>query len=250
VKSRVAGCGCPVCANRRIVPGENDLATTHPELAAQWHPTKNAGKTPMEVTSGMRRKVWWQCSRGHEWQATVSSRADGAGCPVCANKVIIPGENDMASRYPELAAQWHESLNQPLEPGSVSPYSNRRIWWRCELGHVYRAPVSHRTMRKSGCPYCAGKKVLPGFNDLATLAPETAAEWHESLNAPLTPERLTVGSHQKVWWQCKEGHVWKAMVYSRTGAKKCGCPVCAGVVRQPAVRRYAAAAERQPSAYI
>lgn len=250
VKSRIAGCGCPVCANRKIVPGENDLATTHPELAAQWHPEKNPGETPYQISAGTRRKVWWRCERGHEWQATVNSRAEGAGCPVCANKLILPGENDLASRFPDLAREWDTALNLPLTAESVSPCSNRRVWWRCDLGHTYRAPVSHRTTRKSGCPYCAGKKVLPGFNDLATLEPDIAAQWDTELNAPLTPEQVTVGSHQKVWWRCAEGHVWQAMIYSRTGAKKCGCPVCAGVVKRVPRHRYAVPAERKPSAYI
>ena len=84
----------------------------------------------------------------------------------------------------------------------------------------------------AGCPYCAGKRVLAGFNDLATLCPEIAAQWDPSLNGALTPEMVMPGSHQKVWWRCPEGHVWKAAVFSRTGKQKCGCPVCAGNVRR------------------
>ena len=82
IKSRVVGCGCPVCANRRLVPGLNDLATIHPELSKQWHPEKNGALTPRDVLPGSRRKVWWRCGEGHEWQATVGSRAEGKGCPV------------------------------------------------------------------------------------------------------------------------------------------------------------------------
>lgn len=83
-------------------------------------------------------------------------------------------------------------------------------------------------MSSSGCPYCAGRKVLPGFNDLATLAPDVAQQWHPTLNGALTPQMVTAGSHRKVWWECEQGHVWKAVIYPRTGLKKCGCPVCAG----------------------
>ena len=119
----------------------------------------------------------------------------------------------------------------PLTPQMVTPYSNRSVWWRCSLGHEYRTTVSSRTMRDGGCPYCSGHRVLAGFNDLATLEPEIAAEWYEDLNAPLTPEMVTVGAHRKVWWECSEGHVWKSVIYSRTGAQGCGCPVCAGRVK-------------------
>ena len=88
--------GCPVCANRMVLAGVNDLATINPELARQWHPTKNGDLTPRDVLAGSRRKVWWICDQGHEWQADVSSRNHGTGCPVCAGKKVISGENDFA----------------------------------------------------------------------------------------------------------------------------------------------------------
>lgn len=238
VKSRVCGSGCPVCTNRRIRLGENDLAATHPDIARQWHPIKNGDLLPCDVTAGSRRKVWWTCDKGHEWQATVTSRTNHTGCPVCAGKRIIPGENDMASAYPELAAQWHPTKNGLLRPDGVSVCSNRRVWWKCPLGHEYVAPVSHRTTRGDSCPYCGGRRVLAGFNDLATLEPKIAAQWHPELNAPLTPDMVGVGAKRKVWWQCGEGHVWKSMIYSRTGKMRCGCPVCAGRTRMLRTRRY------------
>ena len=245
IKSRSNGCGCPFCANREIVPGENDLASTCPDLAAQWHPTKNGALQPEHITAGTRRKVWWRCEKGHEWQAAVSSRASGGvGCPVCAGKKVVPGENDLATYFPEVAAQWHPERNGGLTPEQFSPYSNRRAWWVCPLGHEYTAAVSARTTHASGCPYCTGHKVLAGFNDLATLEPRTAAQWHPTLNGALTPEMVTTGSHKKVWWQCAEGHVWKAVIYARTGPKKCGCPVCAGKVKTDRQERYRAAARQ------
>lgn len=138
VKSRVAGCGCPVCANRTIQQGDNDFATTHPELAKQWHPTKNGALTPQDVTAGTHRKVWWMCEKGHEWQAAVFSRtANGAGCPVCAGKVIAPGENDLRTIYPSIAREWHPTRSGTRTPGNISPYSNRKVWWVCEKGHPY-----------------------------------------------------------------------------------------------------------------
>lgn len=245
VKTRATGCGCPVCSGRLLSPGENDLASVYPEVAAEWHPTRNGGLTPRDVMGGTSRKVWWQCKQGHEWQARVNARVRGVGCPVCTGKQVVPGENDLASLYPAVAKEWDREKNGGLTPEQVSQYSNRRVWWKCGLGHTYRAPVSHRTMRASGCPYCAGRQVLRGFNDLATLRPDLAKQWHPALNAPLTPEQVTVGSHRKIWWECGEGHVWKAVLYSRTGRKQCGCPVCAGVVKESTRRRYAVPAGQQ-----
>ena len=87
-------------------------------------------------------------------------------------------------------------------------------------------------MRSHGCPYCAGKKVLAGFNDLAAACPEIAAEWDAEKNGTLTPEMVTLGSHRRVWWRCPLGYVWKAVVYSRAGGRRCGCPYCAGKARR------------------
>ncbi len=232
VKSRAEGCGCPICTNRTI--GEdNSLADVHPELADQWHPTKNGALTPDQVVPGTSRKVWWQCEHGHEWQAQIASRAGrGRNCPYCTSRAVIPGENDLATAFPNLAAQWHPTKNLPLRPSEVTPYSNRKVWWRCEREHEYQAVIGARTNMHSGCPYCANRKVLPGFNDLATWEPGVAAQWHPALNGALTPQMVTTSSHRKVWWQCPLGHVWKAVIYSRASGRKCGCPVCAGTVRE------------------
>ena len=245
VKSRTAGCGCPVCASRRVLPGGNSLADRFPQIAEQWHPTKNGTLTADMVLPGSRRRVWWRCEKGHEWQATANARTSGGnGCPVCAGKKVVPGENDLASQFPAVAAQWHPTKNGALTPREVSPYANRKVWWRCGRGHEYRASIGARTMNSSGCPYCAGRRVLPGFNDLASRAPELAGQWHPTLNGTLTPEMVTIGSHRKVWWRCGQGHVWKAVIYSRAGPQKSGCPVCAGRVRLSRQKQYAAQMEQ------
>ncbi len=228
IKTRVEGSGCPVCSNRSVIPGINDLKTMAPTLAQQWHPTKNGDLKPDEVSPGSTRKVWWLCSRGHEWQAEIHSRTAGKGCPVCSGRIVVPGENDLESYAPELAKQWHPEKNGLLRPSQVAIHSNRQVWWICEKQHAWQAAVSSRTFNHSGCPYCAGRKVLPGFNDLATLQPKVAAQWHPTLNDQLEPSMVMPGSTKRVWWKCSDGHVWKAIIYSRTGTQMCGCPVCAG----------------------
>ena len=239
IRSRVTGSGCPICTNHKVLIGTNDLATLYPHLAKEWHPTKNGKLMPDSVTCGSKRKVWWQCSKGHEWCVSVQSRVlDNTGCPVCAGRIIIPGENDMASIFPDIAKEWHPEKNNTLSPSMVAPFCKLRVWWRCPLGHDYMTTVESRTAKHSGCPYCAGKKVLPGFNDLATCQPRIAAQWHPSLNDSLTPQMVTAGSHKKVWWICEEGHVWKAAIYSRTGKQQRGCPVCAGVISGKRKLRY------------
>lgn len=208
-------------------------------LLKEWDESRNFPLTPDTVSYGSKKKVWWTCENGHSWQTTVHVRSEGSGCPYCAGRKVLPGFNDLETLYPGVAAQWDKRKNGCLKPSDVAVSSNRPAWWRCELGHSYRATVSSRTQRKTGCPYCAGRKVLKGFNDLETLYPDVAAQWHPSLNGALTPEMVTPGSNKKVWWQCSMGHVWKSVIYPRTGAQQCGCPVCAGKVSTTHARRYA-----------
>ena len=233
VKTRVQGSGCPYCVRKNVLPEETSLAAEYPALAKEWDTAKNAPLAPNQVLSGSRWKVWWTCANGHSWRAAVFSRTSlGTGCPVCTGKQALAGENDLATLYPDIAAQWDETKNGALHPNNVTAGSNRRVWWRCEKGHSYRAMIAQRVQRGDGCPYCANRKVLPGFNDLATVQPLVAKQWHESLNGALTPEMVTAGSHKKAWWQCSYGHVWKAAIYSRAGVQQCGCPVCAGKTRR------------------
>lgn len=228
VNARANGSGCPVCGSRKLQGGCNDLATAAPELAAQWHPTKNGDLTPDRVFPGSGKRVWWQCEEGHEWQASIASRArGGSGCPVCAGRKTLPGVNDLATQFPDVAAEWHPTKNGALRPENIQPYSAKIVWWRCEEGHEWQASVKSRVKEHAGCPICANKTIIPGVNDLATLFPALAAEWDTEKNGALAPQELGPGSSKRVWWRCEKGHEWRAKVSARAG-KGCGCPVCSG----------------------
>lgn len=235
VNSRVYnGRGCPYCSNKSVLPGFNDLATLHPELAAQWHPELNGELAPSGVTPGSKKEVWWRCENGHEWQTRVSSRVyNGCGCPTCAKDAPASGGNDLASVHPELAAQWHPKLNGALSPSAVSRGSKKKVWWLCEKGHEWEAVVKDRALKRRGCPYCSGRKPVPGLNDLATLHPDVAAQWDYGRNEG-DPRALSASSHEKVWWICERGHSWQAQVYARTGKNRSGCPLCSGKHPRPA----------------
>ncbi len=238
IKERVKDAGCPVCTNRVVVAGDNDLATTHPHLVKEWHPELNGDLAPQMFSRGSKKKVWWTCEKGHVWEARIALRTSGSGCPACTGRVAVPGENDFASAFPELAAQWHPTKNEGLSPQNVTQYSNKKVWWVCEKGHEYQALVSSRTGDKKGCPFCTNRKILVGFNDLATTQPKIAAQWHPDLNGELTPQMVTAGSCKRAWWICAEGHVWMARIDARTGKRKHGCPVCSGSVSEKRQMRY------------
>ena len=82
-KTRHAGEGCPYCLHNLIMPGFNDLATVHPEIAEEWSP-RNLPWTPDQAPAGANRMAWWRCSEGHEWQTLIATRVKGSKCPYCS----------------------------------------------------------------------------------------------------------------------------------------------------------------------
>ena len=100
----------------------NSLLETHPNLAKEWHPTKNGDLTPADVSKGMHMKVWWMLPYDDpetgkhfdfEWEAAIYMRVQGSSCPylVSSNAKVWSGFNDLATTYPEIAAQWDGKKN-------------------------------------------------------------------------------------------------------------------------------------------
>lgn len=197
-------------------------------LLMEWDNHRNK-ITKEEVTYASHRKVWWRCAEGHFWESEVKERASGGtGCPYCNNKKVLKGFNDLATVNPTIAAEWNYDKNRGITPYDVTAGSEKKVWWKCSIGHEWQANVENRAIKGNACPYCSGKKALAGFNDLKTLYPEVASEWCEELNTDVRVDDIRPGSGRKVWWRCQEGHVWEARVFSRTSNKRPGCPVCAG----------------------
>ena len=228
ISDRNRGIGCAICSNYKVVKS-NSLATLNPELASEWHPTKNRDLTPDDVHPGSAKRVWWKCAKGddHEWQTVVHSRSWGRGCPVCSGRKVVRS-TCLAAINPELAKQWHPTENGKLTPYKVGPNSGKSVWWKCPNGddHEWRAIVNNRN-RGLGCPICSNQKVVLS-NCLATLHPDLAEQWHPSKNGKLMPYDIGPGSGKLVWWKCPVGddHVWRADVKRRSLGR--GCPVCIG----------------------
>ena len=218
--------GCPYCAGRKAWKGFNDVASQRPDLLHEWDYEKNTGVSPEEITTGSGRKVWWKCEKGHSWQMPPVSRKEGSMCPVCFGHNVVAGINDLATLCPEMVKQWDYDKNILYSPEMLSPSSNRMVWWLCENGHSWRISPNHR-QRGNGCPYCANKKVLAGYNDLATFFPGLAAEWDYQRNEDFTPDQAVLYSQRSVYWKCGKGHSWRSPIVSRSRSGH-GCPYCAG----------------------
>lgn len=214
------GQGCPYCSNRRVLAGFNDLGSQRPEVAAEWHPTKNT-KTPSECTRGSNQKAWFQCQQGHEWFTAIRARtSNGSGCPYCAGNLVIPGVTDLVTTHPEIAATW-DRKNNPEAPEAFSAGSTIKSWWKCEYGHSWRSAIYSRIDK--GCPTCAGRIIEAGFNDLESQRPELLVNWDYQANT-VPPAVVSMNSHHKFSWKCARGHSYLASVSSQKRGR--ACPVC------------------------
>ena len=138
-----------------------------------------------------------------------------SNCPYCSGKKLLKGENDLQTLYPDIAKEWDWKLNSN-KPSDYFGNSNYKVHWVCAKGHKYEAKINDRTKSKgTGCPYCAGNKVLVGFNDLQTLFPELEKEWdYEKNNRDI--ETISAHSGYKAWWICANNHSYLAKVNDRT----------------------------------
>lgn len=362
--NNMKGTGCPFCSNppKRVLAGFNDLQTTRPDLAKEWHPTKNRELRPTDCITHSNKTVWWKCQYGHEWKAKISDRAAGNGCPKCSSngtslpeqgiafyleqvcrvqqRIKIAGqeidiylpdykigieydgrfyhkatqvhkelekdrvlyedgiklirikesdvnnidgnviffetdylgsnyewalnnlckmlalltgnnkfisvqidtqndllnirervnlyikENSVQTLLPELAKEWNYDKNLSLRPEMFTTGAQTKVWWKCALGHEWQSTIGNRT-RGNGCPYCSGKIIIKGENDLETLRPDLAKEWHPIKNGDLKPSDIMLNCNKKVWWLGKCGHEWQSSSNSRVTSNT-GCPVCSG----------------------
>ena len=256
---------CPFCTNKRAHKS-NCLATLYPDIAQEWHPSRNGQKTPESVVSGSHTKVWWRCSKAlqfgvnHEWQAVIKNRAiRGDGCPMCP-RVYTGNDNTLAKKFPTVAAEWHptknrslypswqkivateddveklnpSSKNRKIKPTDVPPFSTEIVWWQCSKNntHEWQCSISSRTKNSRGCPFCAGRRVSKEHN-LQEKFPTVAKQWHPTRNLPLTPSDVTPGCQRVVWWRCFKSaeHVWQAQVCQIVIGRRdgvTGCPFCKG----------------------
>ena len=214
---------------------DKSLETEFPDIAKEFHPTKNGTLTAAYFHPDSNERVWWKCSKcGFEWAAAISDRTgeDKNGCRKCSrivgaekkHKTSLKDNGSLASNYPDLLKYWDYDKND-IEPSDVTPRSSQKVWWKCEKGHSWDASVGHITDRGANCPYCNNKRILAGYNDLATVNPKLAEEWDYSSNGDMTPQNIGAGSSKKAWWICSTcGYNWQSVIHGRNSGT--GCPNC------------------------
>lgn len=236
--------GCPFCSNKNICI-HSSICYTHPDIAAQWHPTKNGSMKAEEFIAGSNKKVWWLCPNTcesgciHEWESQISTRTSrGAGCRYCSshNKSICI-HNSLLYKFPELAKQWHPTKNGELTPDKVHPGSGKNAWWLCPITcshgclHEFESHINNRTGRGDGCAVCKnGSSKFCIHNSVVYTHPDILKQWHPTKNTDITPDKISYASDKKIWWlcpnTCNKGckHEWLAPFSDRTRGQ--GCPYC------------------------
>ena len=221
------------------------LNIRHPEIAKQWHPTKNGDLKPEHLSSNSSKKVWWLCSKLcpqgclHEWPAKISNRTClGRGCPYCSkpcNKICI--HSSIVTTHPKFAKQWHPTKNGNLKAEDFTFGSEKNVWWKCpntcSYGclHEWQCRINNRIRRGNGCPFCGDyKKEHCIHQSILYTHPDIVKEWHPTKNGDLKPENFTKGSMVMIHWLCKNKcnygclHEWEATINCRTSGH--GCAFC------------------------
>ena len=205
-------------------PKGRSLAERNPDLAKQWHPDNE--KTAKDVFPFTDEKYWWKCPEGDKWEDSTRNRSRGSTCTVCRSIAIT---------HPHLAEEWHPTFNGDKKPEDFTAGMHEKIWWKCPKypedpeadDHVWYSTIKSRaTGNESGCPICAGKKVVPS-NCLAKTRDDIAKQWHPTFNGDKKPEDYTAGSDVMIWWKCPKAidHVWYSTIKNRTKEGRC-CPLC------------------------
>lgn len=210
---------CPICSGRELLSGFNDLGITHPKLAKEFSP-KNE-QIVSQIRAGETVDLIWSGECGHEWVMDLKARIAGQNCPYCAGARILVGFNDFASNYPQYIKHW--SPKNKILPTEISKHSNKLVLFVCDNNHELLE--SPKTWVSRQCNICSGRKLLPGFNDIFSVAPHLEQEWDASNE--VDPKTIKFNNRDlEVLWNCSRcGHKWVSGVRGRVRGSS--CPSCA-----------------------
>jgi len=187
-----------------------NISITHPEIAKQWHPTKNGDLRVENFTFGSEKKIWWlcpniTCTRGciHEYEMMVCNKIKGSSCKFCCKprKQHCIHET-IVYTHPELVKQWHPTKNGELKPENFTFGSHTKIWWLCEntckegCKHEWKSLINRRTGLSKSCPFCCKPRKQHCIHETIVYThPELVKQWHPTKNGELKPENFTFGLH-------------------------------------------------------
>lgn len=232
IDSMSDNCSCPGCnppsqltTPKKMQSTKRCFSDVHPDIAVGWYQPMNGSLKPDAVSECSGIYVWWKCKEGHVWKDSIAHRVYGRNCPYCSGKRALAGFNDFATVYPDKISEWDTYKNGRLLPYEVTWCSGKKVGWVCCKNHRWDATVAHRAYG-TNCPYCVGLLPIKGVNDLETVHPDIARQWHPTDNGDIKPEDVSAKSNQYAYWLCELGHKYRTRIAARTGDSQIGCPYC------------------------
>ena len=220
------------------------LAETHPDIAGQWHPTKNGDLRPCDVKAGSHKKVWWLCPKTceygcpHEWEAVVKSRSlTGNRCPYCASThKSICFHQSLAFLRPDILKLWCD--DNVVNPCTITPFSHKHVNFLCFECRSIRKNIEIKSVCLGGsirCNECGIKKQsnsrsMPQLKEsLEHKLPILAQQLHHPLSNNVYPGSKIYGT-----WNCLHEcphchvqHQWFQLIEKRGCRGQC-CSICYG----------------------
>ena len=222
-----------------------DLSLLSPRLRQEWDYEKNQHLDSVQIKQHSNKVRGWICSEGtaddpHCWDARVTDRTAGSGCPYCAGVKVSKG-NSLATVAPNIAKSWCYEKNKGTPQDYTSGSSYKATWDCTECGNQWSAAIGSRVGKGTGCSKCymarIGRRKDGSRHTHPTFAESNHAllsEWDHVRNAQqgLFPENITLGSKQPVHWVCRQCplsilHRWVTTPNHRTQDQS-GCPYCKG----------------------
>lgn len=206
---------CPYCTHQKVYR-EISLAFLKPELAKQWHSTKNLKLTPWDVTSSSTKIVWWECPVcKSEWKNSVNGRFNHKTCPFCNGK-RTNNTNSMEVLRPDLLDEWDYDKNK-LPPCKYTIGSSSIVYWKCKkCGSESQSLICEKAKGHQKCLRC---------RSLGVKHPNLLKQLHPTKNKNFNPYSILPGIRKKIWWQCDKGHEYR-MAIGNKACQKQGCPYC------------------------
>ena len=238
--------GCPACS-RKVASKNYNALTEFPELEKYYDATVLDNPRLERLLPNARDVVHWECPDcGYKWEQSLHERIRRHGgvrrvasCPVCAGISVKGVNTNLSTEHPNIAKEWDAEKNGKSFDG-IKATSTANYWWKCSEGHSYcMSPNDVLQTYKQGripCPYCDGRRILPGFNSLKALYPDLMKEWDEISNyALINPDEVGPGSKEDAWWICPNGHSYIMRINHRVMfsiRKMTACPQCKGQNRK------------------
>jgi very-short-patch-repair endonuclease len=250
IAGKTRGDGCPFCSSQKRSKSARDvriiktgtLDKVFPEIAKQWDFEKNITQ-PSDFPPGSKEKAWWLCSNGHSWVTNICNRTNQKqGCPICFKqnqktnslRLAVKRHGSLNELNPPFLLEWDYTKNTDIKPTDLTLNNKTKVWWLCSNQHSYSQSPNDRN-HGHGCPLCSKQKKIDSYKlkiletrgSLKDNNPELLIYWDSKKNMPITPDKLTAGSHETVWWKCLKGHSWQEPINKMTNKKRKNiCVIC------------------------